>query len=69
VAATAVKAALATTMQLATCLYEQVAERKGRTYYRCVDRGLVLPQRTSWPFKVPGPLSLGAVQAEITGMS
>ena len=44
VAAT-VKAALATTIQLATCLYEQVAEPNGRNYYRCVDRVLVLPQR------------------------
>jgi hypothetical protein len=69
VAATTVKAALATTMQLATCLYEQVAERKGRTYYRCVDRGLVLSQRNELAVQGARLLSLGAVQAEITGMS
>jgi hypothetical protein len=62
VAATTVKAALATTMQFATSLYEQVAERKGRTYYRRVDGGLILLQRTSWPFNVPGSLSLGAAK-------
>jgi len=57
VAATTLKAALATTMQFAASLYEQVAERKGGTYYGRVDGGLLLRRRTTWPFKVPGSSS------------
>jgi len=68
VAATTLKAALATTMQFAASLYEQVAERKGGTYYGRVVGGLVLRRRTTWPFKVPGSLSL-AHQAKIAGLN
>jgi hypothetical protein len=56
VAATTLKAALASTMQFAARLHEQVAERKGGTYhYGRVDGGL--GRRTPWPFKVPGSSS------------
>jgi hypothetical protein len=56
-AATTLKAALASTMQSAASLYEQVAERRGGTRYGRVDGGLVLRRRTTWPFKVPGSSS------------
>jgi hypothetical protein len=45
-------------MQFAASRYEQVAERKGGTYFGRVDGGLVLRRRTNWPFKVLGPFSL-----------
>jgi hypothetical protein len=47
VAATTLKAALATTMQLAASLYEQIAERTGDTYYGRAGGGLVLQRRTT----------------------
>jgi hypothetical protein len=56
VAATTLKAALATTMQFAASLYEQVAERKGGPYYGRVD-GRLVPRRTTWPFNLPGSSS------------
>ena len=55
-AATTLKAALASTMQFAARLHEQVAERKGGTYYYGrVEGGL--GRRTTWPFKVPASSS------------
>jgi hypothetical protein len=55
-------------MHFAASLYEQVAERKGGTYYGRVDGGLVLRRRTTWPFKVPA-LYHWRHQAAIAGLN